>query len=456
MKKIYSLMILSALSVNAHAVPIAIVDSGTDLNHSMLKDKMWTNLKDEDDAVDNDDNGFIDDTHGWNFAENNNKLFDKRLIGKFSKDVYTFFEYQMKRLKGTASQAEVDWMKSKIADSSFLSQLQLFGNFAHGTHVAGIASRNSTKAEIMPLKLIPTKTPKLSSTIENAPLMVAASKAGGDENKKKLVLMAMDLLSTQQAKAFAPISAYIHDQKAKVANCSFGSSFTQMKALFKPLLSKVFGRELEEAEINSYVNYFMAATVKNVKASFIAPAPNTLFVIAAGNDGTDNDAFPASPANVKADNTITVAATNGYGSLAVFSNYGTKMVDVAAPGVGILSSSPGEEMLYFSGTSQASPFVANIAGQILDANPKLSPAQVKKLIMGTVDTKSFLTGKVVSGGIANTERAVYAAKLSLTQTIEASIEMASKSVRDHVEENNLLSTSDEDELFVLPLPNLGM
>ena len=59
----------------------------------------------------------------------------------------------------------------------------------------------------------------------------------------------------------------------------------------------------------------------------------------------DNDQFPTSPANIRADNSITVAATMGRDQLAVFSCYGATKVDVAAPGVTILSSIPGDEYL---------------------------------------------------------------------------------------------------------------
>jgi hypothetical protein len=65
----------------------------------------------------------------------------------------------------------------------------------------------------------------------------------------------------------------------------------------------------------------------------VAKAPETLFVFAAGNDGMNNDLYGTSPANIKADNVITVGATYKNEFFAPFSNYGTKMVEVAAPGM---------------------------------------------------------------------------------------------------------------------------
>jgi cell wall-associated protease len=450
------LLALALVGTSARAATIAIVDSGTDLNHPDLKNAKWTNLKDEDDAVDNDDNGYIDDTHGWNFAENNNKLFDKRFLGKFSKDVYTFFEIQTKKLNGVATPAEIEWVKVKIADPVFLSQLQTFGNFVHGSHVAGIAAHGSARAEIMGLKLLPTKAPKPFSAFETHSMIAAAKVASGDEMKKKLVLMAIDFLGTQQSKVFAPISAYMKGQKARVANCSFGTGFAQAKGLLGPLLEKVFGRKLEEAELNGYASYFIGAVMKGSEAAFVKGAPETLFVMAAGNDGSNNDLFPSSPANIKAMNTITVAATNGLSNIASFSNYGVKMVDIAAPGVGILSAVPGGEYVQLSGTSQAAPHVANIAGQILDVNPKLKTSEVREILMGTVDQKDFLKGKVLSGGMANSTRALAAASYSLTMSVANSVARASKEVADIAGDTTVrVNGSSAQDAFVFPLPSLS-
>jgi subtilisin family serine protease len=85
-----------------------------------------------------------------------------------------------------------------------------------------------------------------------------------------------------------------------------------------------------------------------------------IFVAAAGNDGNNNDNTPEYPCSHDLDNIICVAATDHDDSLASFSNYGSTRVDLAAPGVDILSSipsggSPGpsgvfdnNEIVYFS------------------------------------------------------------------------------------------------------------
>jgi len=56
---------------------VAILDSGLDINHKDLIDNVWTNPYEiANDNIDNDNNGYIDDIHGWNFIDNNNNVLD--------------------------------------------------------------------------------------------------------------------------------------------------------------------------------------------------------------------------------------------------------------------------------------------------------------------------------------------------------------------------------------------
>ena len=58
-------------------IVVAVCDTGIDVNHPDLKDNIWRNPKEiPGNKIDDDKNGFIDDIHGWNFAGNNNRVFD--------------------------------------------------------------------------------------------------------------------------------------------------------------------------------------------------------------------------------------------------------------------------------------------------------------------------------------------------------------------------------------------
>ena len=86
----------------------------------------------------------------------------------------------------------------------------------------------------------------------------------------------------------------------------------------------------------------------SILAALQTPAcQNTLFVFAAGNDANNNDDFPFYPCSFGAPapeadlpNIICVAATDRNDALATFSNYGFASVDLAAPGVDVLSTIP--------------------------------------------------------------------------------------------------------------------
>ncbi len=72
----------------------------------------------------------------------------------------------------------------------------------------------------------------------------------------------------------------------------------------------------------------------------IAANPGTLYVVAAGNDGVNNDSTPSYPCAYDLANILCVAATDSTDALAGFSNFGATSVDLAAPGVNIFSTVP--------------------------------------------------------------------------------------------------------------------
>ena len=59
-------------------IVVAIIDTGIDTNHPDLKNNLWVNQAEKNGVkgVDDDKNGFIDDIHGWNFADNSNVIMD--------------------------------------------------------------------------------------------------------------------------------------------------------------------------------------------------------------------------------------------------------------------------------------------------------------------------------------------------------------------------------------------
>jgi subtilisin family serine protease len=75
-------------------------------------------------------------------------------------------------------------------------------------------------------------------------------------------------------------------------------------------------------------------------AILAANAAGIVFCAAAGNEAANNDSVPVYPANYRLPNMIVVAASDSTDGLGSFSNYGSDSVDLAAPGVNVLSSTP--------------------------------------------------------------------------------------------------------------------
>jgi subtilisin family serine protease len=126
-----------------------------------------------------------------------------------------------------------------------------------------------------------------------------------------------------------------------------------------------------------------------------------LFVTAAGNTGVNTDTFPHYPSSLDNENILSVAATDHNDQLASFSCYGAETVDIAAPGVNIYSTTPGNSYASMSGTSMAAPHAAGLAALLKAHQPSLSWQQIKTQIMNTADPVQSLQGKMQVAGRIN-------------------------------------------------------
>ena len=445
-RSLLTLMLFVLLCNVSLASIVAIIDSGTDVEHKDLNYKIWENRYERtySNNIDDDNNGYIDDFNGWNFAENNNEVIDYKYLDLLNDDVKKFFEIQAKSYEGTLTKPDLEWARNKLKEEKFLKRIGNYGNFMHGTHVAGIVAHDNDIVEILPIKLLTIK----------ASLMTVKSN-NNEEIDLNIIKSQLKPIAEGQMNNMNLIAKYMKGHKVDVANGSFGVSFNSISNALEGGFKQIYGVKATKRQLYEITSYFFEIVLESGK-KMVKKTPNTLFVFAAGNDGMDNDTFPTSPTNIQAENVISVAATQKNVKLANFSNYGIKNVDVAAPGVNILSSAPGNEYLKVSGTSQAAPYVSKVAGRVKDINPDLTAGQIKRIIMETVDVKSWLKNYVKTSGVVNLKRAVRAARLSRNLKMRNAITQSHLEIpaSDPISKSAFLYQEEQGmKELILPLPS---
>lgn len=421
----------------ARSVVVAVIDGGIDTAHVDLRANLWSNAREvPGNGRDDDGNGYTDDTYGWNFlggangqnvnwdtfeltreqvrctsqtaapADSTSRARCAEIAKEFAakRTEYQQMSQQVQMMDGmyarvvrilggvipadsltparvTALKPTADSVRSArdlflrmaasgitgeaISDAKVDVQGRLeyglntdfnprtivgddpknpnerhYGNrdvtgpdAKHGTHVAGIIGAVRGNG---------TGIDGIDGDAGAVRLMVVRAVPNGDEHDKDV----------------ANAIRYAVDNGAQVINMSFGKDFSPDKPL-----------------VDEAVKY--------------ADSRGVLLVHAAGNDGEDLAEASSFPTPVylgggRAANWIEVGAASWKGGdklAAPFSNYGKAQVDVFAPGVDILSTVPGGGYARESGTSMAAPVVSGLAALLMSYFPKLTAADVKRIIL---------------------------------------------------------------------------
>ncbi|MFE8602658.1 S8 family peptidase [Archangium violaceum] len=149
----------------------------------------------------------------------------------------------------------------------------------------------------------------------------------------------------------------------------------------------------------------------------LADADILLVAATANGHGSNMNKVADYPANVDLPNVITVASMDkNNDKLASYSSHGDKVVELAAVGEDVLSTVPGNRWEEMSGTSMATPRVAAAAALMFAENPKLTAAEVRDLLVKTVEVDPDLKGKVSTSGKLDLEAAVAAARASAARS----------------------------------------
>lgn len=157
----------------------------------------------------------------------------------------------------------------------------------------------------------------------------------------------------------------------------------------------------------SILNYSAGgASVDTVVQNAIANYSG-LLITSAGNSSqnTDDSSTPHYPSGYTNSNVIAVASLDKDETLAAHSNYGATSIDLAAPGMSILTTALNNSSVKAAGTSLAAPFVTGVVALLKSHYPNLTVAQIRTCILNGTTPLSSLSGKVVTGGVLNAEKA---------------------------------------------------
>ncbi len=263
---------------------VAVIDTGVDYNHDDLRANIWVNSGEiAGNGLDDDGNGYIDDLHGYDFANNDSNPMDDN---------------------------------------------------GHGTHVSGT----------------------IGAVGDNGLGVV-----GVNWHTKIMALKFLDESGSGYLSNAIRALDYAVANGARLSNNSWGGGG------YEATLGMAIAR---------------------------ASSVGHIFVAAAGNSASNNDVTASYPASYAYDNVVAVAATDQNDNLASFSNYGASTVDIAAPGVSIYSTLPGNSYGSYSGTSMATPQVAGALSLYLDANPSATASQAITALYQSADAILSLSNRV--------------------------------------------------------------
>jgi subtilisin family serine protease len=247
-----------------------------------------------------------------------------------------------RRLKQAVSTLKPEQVKA------FQEDLSLASVYTHGTHVAGIAVDGNPFARVYAATLL--------------------------YNHRSEPTLPTEERSRRWAEGYKATVEGFKAQKLRVVNMSwrYGVSahegaLTWHNVGASPEERKQMARKLFEIE-------------REALRAAIASAPEILFVAGSGNEDNSADFAEYIPAGLQLPNLITVGAVDKAGDETSFSTFG-KTVVVHANGFEVESLLPGGDRVKFSGTSMASPQVANLAAKLFALKPELTVAQVKDAIV---------------------------------------------------------------------------
>lgn len=430
-------------------VIVAVIDGGIDEDHEDLKDVMWVNPKEiPNNGIDDDNNGYKDDIHGWNFIgshignvhHDNMELL--RLINKYTPKYASALNStpfnEMERKEFQLYQKLVTDYMSKLQSAQmglqnitmikkYLDEIResLNNDFPTMDDLNNFKPSNDMQSRVIKFIKPELKDKNFKEfydellegfkyyntqinyhlNVEFDPRKDSVGDNYSNSNERYYGNNDITGPDAEHGTHVAGIVGAIRNNKIGVNGVADNVKIMAIRA--------VPDGDERDKDVANAIRYAVDNGAKILNMSFgksyawdkivvdeaveYAVSKNVLLVHAAGNDSKNiekHDNFPSKyytdSLGVKmgtASSWLEVGAT-GWNSdedlLADFSNYGAKTVDVFAPGVKINSTMPGSTYKENDGTSMAAPVVSGLAALIWSYYPKFTANEIKDIIMNSV------------------------------------------------------------------------
>lgn len=427
----------------AKPVLVAVLDGGIDLNHEDLKSVIWTNKKEiAGNGIDDDQNGYIDDVHGWNFIGGKNASVEfeaLELTRLVNRDNARFAGVNLVNVPEKDKVAYETYLKNRNTYEQELGTAKSNYNGVLGFKnaldpvVKTIGKENPTisdfenfkpqnqreigvrEALLDVLKTMDFKTFYESQIVEGVEYYGnqinynynldynPRSIVGDDPNNSKERFYGNNDIKGPDALHGSHVAGIIGANRTN----KLGIMGVADNVIIMGVRNTPNGDERDKDVANA-IRYATDNGAKVINMSFgksyasdkavvdeavkYAVSKDVLLVQAAGNENKDIDVESNFPSRNYLDggvasSWITVGAS-GYMDnetlKASFSNFGKTAVDVFAPGVDINSTVPDNKYKLENGTSMAAPVVTGLAALIRSYYPKLTAVQVKDIILKSV------------------------------------------------------------------------
>lgn len=430
----------------AKKVIVAIIDSGTDIEHEDLAGNIWVN-EDEipENGIDDDENGYVDDIHGWNFIggkDGNNvdkdtyeltrvylKLRDK-FKGKNSaelsaqeKEEYEYFqnieaEFEEKRAEAKTNFENLQNVKNaidgaknifKVSSIDSVSNKELEPNYNDGAY------RKQAKQIIKYFRDLDVTEEDINDAYKQFDKMYNYA-YNPDFDPRYIVGDDFEDLENRfygNNDVEGPRSdhgSHVAGIVGAIRNNDLGmNGIADYVSLM--IVRTVPDGDERDKDVANAIRYAVENGADIINMSFgkaysprkfyvdeafkFADENDVLLVTGAGNSAENIDSTFSYPNKFYEDggmmqNFLSVGASSWMGDsllAADFSNYGMR-VDLFAPGVDIYSATPDDTYESFDGTSMASPAVAGAAALLMAYYPNLSAYDIKTILLETVTKPS--------------------------------------------------------------------